>query len=145
MALGKIYVMREDWATAEEAYRYIIKLKPKFIDGHKELCHVYKSAKKWNDMQRICEDLLNIKYEEAWVYINFGLSYQKTGYPEKAEEYYEKAVAIEPENEAYLDYLIDIAIINKNKILAEKVFNTIASLTQDTSKLQSYRNKLDII
>lgn len=143
--LGKIYTARREWENAEEAFRYIVKLDKKNYAGHRELCNVYRSVKKWNELKALCEELLGLGHEQSWVYANLGTAFKKTGYPEKAEVFFRKAVEIEPQNEALLDLLIEAAIINKNKQLAQKCFNTLTSVSNNQIKLQDYRNKLDII
>ena len=145
MGLGEIYGMRKDWQTAEEAYRYIIKIKPKVFDGYKKLVELFKLAKKWDEVKKLMEEVLNLGHQEAWVYENLGLGYKKVGYPDKAEAYFRRAVEVEPQNEKLLDYLLEVAIINKNKVLAQKAFNTLSGICRDEIKLQSYRDKIDIL
>jgi tetratricopeptide (TPR) repeat protein len=145
MALGQIYTMREDWETAEEAYRYIIKIKPKFLEGYKRLADIFKMLRKWDDLKKLMEEVLSSGYEEAWVYGLLGLAHKKTGYADKALEYFRRAVEIEPKNEELLDSLLEVAIINKNKTLAQKAWNTLTGISKDEIKLQSYRNKIDIL
>ena len=145
MGLGEIYGIRKDWQTAEEAYRYIIKIKPKFFEGYKKLVELFKLAKKWDEVKKLMEEVLNLGHQEAWVYENLGLGYKKVGYPDKAEAYFKRAVEVEPQNEKLLDYLLEVAIINKNKVLAQKAFNTLSGICRDEIKLQSYRDKIDIL
>ncbi len=145
MGLGKIYVARNDLDTAEEAYRYIVKIKPKFLDGYKELAKVFETVKKWSELRDLAEEILSLGYEQVWVYGYLGVAYRRLGYPEKAEEYFKRAVEIEPRNEKWLDYLIETAIINKNKNLAYKAFNTLTQISNNQMKLQGYRDKIDLL
>ena len=145
MGLGKIYVIRKDWDTAEEAYRHIVKINKKFFEGYKELINVFESVKKWDELKKIGQEILDLGHEQAWVYEKLGVAFKKTGYPDKAEEYFEKAVEVEPQNEQLLDELLEVAIINKNKSLAQKAFNTLSGISRDELKVQSYRDKIDIL
>lgn len=145
MGLGKIYVARNDLNTAEEAYRYIVKIKPKFLEGYKELAKVFEATKKWSELRDLAEEILSLGHEQVWVYGHLALAYRRLGYPEKAEEYFKRAVELEPRNEKWLDCLIETAIINKNKNLAQKAFNTLAQISNDEIKLQSYRDKIDLL
>ncbi len=145
MGLGKIYVARNDLATAEEAYRYIVKIKPKFLEGYKELGRLFENIKKWTELKELMEEIIGLGHHEAWAHAYLGLAYRRLGYPEKAEEHFERAVAIEPRSEKWLDYLIETAIINKNKNLALKAFNTLSQLSVDAIKLQGYRDKIDLL
>ncbi len=145
MGLGEIYVIRKDLATAEEAYRYIIKINNKFLDGYKELFRVFELAKKWDELRDIANEVLALGHEEAWVYGVLAKAYKKRGYPEEAEKYFKKAVELEPQNEKWLNKLIEVAILNKNKAIARKAFNTLSQVCHDEIKLQSYRDKMDLL
>lgn len=145
MGLGKIYVMRKEWAIAEEAYRYIVRINKNFFDGYRELINVYQLVKKWDELKKLGQEVLDLGHRQAWVYEKLGVAYRRTGYPEKAEEYFELAVEIEPQNEKLLDQLLEVAIINKNKALAQKAFNTLSGISRDEMKIQGYRDKIDIL
>ena len=86
----------------------------------RELCQIFKISKKWQELLEYSEKMLELGIKENWIYINLGIAHKKKGYPEKAEEWFKKAVEAEPRNEAYLDYLMEVCIINKNKSLAYK-------------------------
>ncbi len=145
MGLGEIYVIRKDLATAEEAYRYIIKINNKFLDGYKELFRVFELTKKWDELKNIANEVLELGHEEAWVYGMLAKSYKKRGYPEEAEKYFKQAVEIEPQNEKWLNLLIETAILNKDKVIARKAFNTLSQICRDEIKLQGYRDKMDLL
>ena len=145
MGLGKIYVIRKEWPTAEEAYRYIVRINKKFFDGYRELINVYQLVKKWDELKKLGQEVLDLGHRQAWVYEKLGVAYRRTGYPEKAEEYFVLAVEIEPQNEKLLDQLLEAAIINKNKSLAQKAFNTLSGISRDEMKIQGYRDKIDIL
>ncbi len=145
MGLGKIYIKRRELDTAEEAFRYIVKIDKKFVEGYKELIKVFELSKKWLALKDLAEEILSLGYDESWVYAALGLSYKRRGYPEKAEEYFKKAVETEPQNEKWLDYLLETCIINKNKNLALKAFNTLSQVCRDEIKLQGYRDKMDLL
>jgi Tfp pilus assembly protein PilF len=145
MGLAEIYSAKKDWQAAEETYWHVTKIQPDNHEAYGQLSHIFRNGKKWEALKGLSEKLAALGWQEAWIYVNLGLAYRKTGYPEKAEEYLKKAVEIEPKNEKMLDYLIEVAIINKNKTLAEKAFNSLMSLSADQIKLQDYRDKIDII
>ena len=114
-------------------------------EGYEKLADVFFMAKKWSELKKLGEEILELGCQETWVYVKLGIASKKTGYPEKAEGYFKQAVEIEPQDEMLLDYLLEVAIINKNKSLARKAFNTLAGISQDQMKLQTYRDKIDII
>ncbi|NMC51335.1 tetratricopeptide repeat protein [Candidatus Kuenenbacteria bacterium] len=145
MALGDIYTARKEWQSAEETYRHIMRIDPSFLPAQKELGDVLESVKSWEDLKKLTQYILKNGHEELWVFLKLGLSYKKTGYPDIAEEYFERAVELEPKNESALDYLIETAIINKNKPLALKAFNTLLGVSADLLKIQSYKDKIDIL
>ena len=145
MALGEIYMSRKEWEIAEETYRHIMRIDPNFLPAEKGLASLLELMKKWEDLKQLSQYILKSGIEETWVYLKLGLSYKKTGYPDVAEEYFERAVELESKNELALDYLIEAAIINKNKPLAFKAFNTLLGVSADALKIQSYKDKIDIL
>jgi tetratricopeptide (TPR) repeat protein len=145
MALGEIYTKLNDMETAEEAYRHIIKLDKTFLGGYKALMEIFQATKNWHKLIDLCQEVLVIDKNEVWVQVRLGVAYKKIGFPEKAEECFKAVVEKEPRNEELLDYLIDVAIINKNKTLSEKAWNTLKGVSSNTVKLQGYRNKIDLI
>ncbi|MFH1890191.1 MAG: hypothetical protein ABIJ91_01310 [Candidatus Kuenenbacteria bacterium] len=145
IGLGEIYTARKDFETAEKTYYHILKINSRYLAAYKDLAQVLKIQKKWQELKELSKQAIEIGYKETWLHINIGIAYKKTGYPESAEEWFKKAVEMEPRNEAFLDYLLEISIINKNRSLAHKTYNTLLDLSTDRSKLQSYQNKLDIL
>jgi len=145
IGLGEVYTAKKDFSIAEETYRHILKINPRYISAYKELGYIFKMEKKWQELKDISEKALEFGCKETWLYIDIGITYKKTGYPELAEEWFKRAVEAEPQNEAFLDCLFEISIINKNRSIAYKTYNTLANISADQSKLQSYKNKLDII
>ena len=143
--MGDIYAFKQEWKSAEETYRHIMRIDPKFLLAQKELANILETSKKWEDLKQLSQYILKNGHEEAWIYIKLGLSYRKTGYPDVAEKYFERAVELEPKSEPALDCLLEAAIINKNKSLALKALNTLMGISSDAMKLQSYQDKIDIL
>ncbi|NMB48603.1 tetratricopeptide repeat protein [Candidatus Kuenenbacteria bacterium] len=145
MALGEIYMNRKEWQLAEETYRHVMRIDPNFLPAQKILAELLVANKKWDELKQLSQYIIKNGCEEAWVYIKLGFSYRKTGYADVAEEYFVKAVELEPKNVLALDYLIEAAIINKNKPLALKAFNTLTGIEKNPIKFQGYKDKIDIL
>ena len=82
MGLGRIYVMRKEFDTAEEAYRHIVKINRKFFNGYRELLNVFELSKNWSELKKIAQEVLDLGHQEAWVYEKIGTAFRRTGYPE---------------------------------------------------------------
>ncbi|HOZ36531.1 MAG TPA: tetratricopeptide repeat protein [bacterium] len=145
LALGGIYASRKDYQTAEETYRHIMRIDPNFLPAQRALVELLAANKEWEELKKLTQYIIKNGCEEAWVYIELGLGYRKTGYTDMAEEYFERAVEMEPKNVSALDYLIEAAIINKNKLLALKAFNTLTGIEANAIKIQGYKDKIDIL
>jgi len=145
MGLAEVYVSKKDWEAAEQTYKYILKIEHKFADAYRQLSKILINFKKWDDLRQYSNQALDLGFKQSWLYVNLGILYRKTGYPEKAEEWLIRAVEAEPGREYYLDLLLEVSIINKNKSLAEKTYNTLKQVSRDQIKLQDYRNKLDLL
>ena len=116
--LGQVYSETKEYKKARETYRYLVKLLTKInnIDNKHRLANC-------------CADL--------------GLVYQLEGKNSYALNNYQKAIDLEPNNPRFLDLLLKICIILKNKNLAEKTFNDLKKADPDNKKLAELKGEID--
>ena len=50
LVLGDIYAFKQEWKSAEETYRHIMRIDPKFLLAQKELANILETSKKWEDL-----------------------------------------------------------------------------------------------
>ena len=95
---GLIYFALEDMAKSEELYKHALELDKNYSEANFNLCVLYMNTKKYNDAIDYCskaaEDRLYSSRYKA--YVVMGVAYFNNGNREKAKEYFDKSLAVEP-------------------------------------------------
>ncbi len=62
---------------------------------------------------------------------------------DQAVEYFEKALALEPKNPKYLDALLNISIIRKDKVRAGQILNVLKEVNPENNKISEWREQIE--
>jgi len=119
-ALAKIYLEQKEYKKARETGRYLIKLFTKLKPAPEE-----------------------IKHRLANCYADLGLVYQLENKNNSALTNFQKAVGLEPSNPRFLDLLLKISIIVRNKNLAWQVFNSLKKADPSNQKLKELKADIE--
>lgn len=136
--LGKIYYEEKKFDEAREVYNYILKI---LRDQTVEAVQIGKFAPEAGreDKQKTTNSLkANIYFQLAEVYL-------AAGNLDKSQIEYERALDLEKNNPKYLDALIDICIMKKDKIKAQDLLIKLKSVNPDNKKLSELEEKISAI
>lgn len=153
-AVNKL-ISESNFAQAEEAGISIIKLDPKNPEVYKILTNIYletKEYKKARETGRYLLKLLNRffsrkdsgdnRHQLANGYADLGWVYQLENKYNFALANYQKAVELEPGNPRFLDLLLKISIILKDKKLALRAFSSLKEADPDNQKLAALKEEI---
>ena len=95
---GLIYFALEDMVKAEEFYQHALKLDKDYSEADFNLCVLYINTKKYEQAIEYCEKAAEDRlYRSRYkAYTLIGVSYFNTGDREKAKEYFDKSLSVEP-------------------------------------------------
>lgn len=120
--LGELYLEKKDYKAAKETFRYILKLlKSKAV---------------------ITNNGNGKEHSLAYCFFNLGVIYQKMEQNKPALNNFKKALELEPYNPKYLDQIIEISIILKDKKLAQNTLKTFKEVNPDNQKLSELEEKV---
>ena len=119
--LAEIYRQRRDYKKARETGRYLIKL----------LTKKTKNQPLNGDQHRL-----------AAYYADLGEIYQLEGKLPLAAKNFQQAVATEPSNPRFLDLLLKISILLRNKDLAWRTFNQLKQADPENQKLTELKEEI---
>jgi len=112
--LSEIYAAKKEYGNAEETLKFIVKvLQERLAKG----------------------DSLEYKHKLAVVYEELGTIYRHLEEDKKALENFKMAVETEPRNPKYLDELLEISIIVKDKKLALETLHQLKETDPDNKKI----------
>jgi len=150
------YLASEELAKVEEICIAVLELDKKNLEAYEFLAEVYrrnKDYKKSRETLRYLIKLVNkskvdieasgLKHRLANYYANLGDIYQLEGRNNYAVVNFQKAVDLEPINPRFLDLLLKISIIIKNKNLAKQVFNDLRKADPQNQKLAELEEEID--
>ncbi len=119
--LGELYNNLKKWLEARQTYHYALKL-----------------VKQYGDDKKIIGDL-------SRQHIHFALAVleRETDNLDAALEHIREALDLEPNNPRYLDLILDLSIMKKDKGAAIEYFTKLASVNPENNKLIELKEKID--
>jgi tetratricopeptide (TPR) repeat protein len=160
-----ILVKQEKFSEAEKKYIEIVSADPKNVAAYEGLTAVYLSLKehkqalqtaqfilkllekksrpvvKTTDLGQEYETISNVN-EVSLACYEVGYIYTLMGKIDKAAVHFEKALSLEPNNPRFLDQMIGISIMLKNKIQAFELIKRLEEVNPENQKVKEYYEKI---
>lgn len=138
----------EDFSQAEEKLIEAIRLDNQNLDAFRDLGEVYFLSRKYHEARQTLEHALKLaiktKQEQIAAEINFYLaeiSYHLKEY-DLAIEYVYESLSLVPNSPRYLDLLLELSIMKKDKKLASDTLAKLASVNPENQKLGDWKEKI---
>ena len=162
----------EDFTAAEEAFIQIVQLDPKSAEAFAGLGSIYFEQKKFNEaievylyvlkmmkdqdidsvhLKSLPADLDSeekqkmLRSEKANIYFQLAEVYQAAEDFDKAYEAYQNAHQLEENNPKYLDALVGICIMKKDKLKAQEYFLKLKEVNPENKKLSDLEEQINAI
>jgi tetratricopeptide (TPR) repeat protein len=138
------FVKKEDFEAAEKNLIEAINIDAKNVPAFKALGDLYFKKKSYAEAKQTFEHVLKlISEEDAEIYFNLSLIGKGSGDMESAVDNIEKAITIEPNNPRYIDTMLEISIINKDKERALKAYEKMKQANPENQKLGDIKKEID--
>ena len=105
-----------------------------------------KIAKEKGDLNQARDEYLksiNINKQNAQTHFSLAEVYQAMGKMIEAVRTLKKALKIEPANPRYLDTMLEISIITKDKALALDAYEKLLKANPENNKLEEFKRQID--
>jgi Tfp pilus assembly protein PilF len=146
-------IKKEDNGMAEEKLMEIINLDRKNLLAFVQLADLYTSQRKWLEARQTYEYALKLakhrgKADTGEIYIQ-EIYFSLAGVDKEAEdlaaalENTRNALDLEPNSPRYLDLIIDLSIMRKDKDLAMEFWNKLATVNPENQKLEEWKEKIE--
>lgn len=142
--LADLYFQNKDYEKAKETYEYILRVKE---DGYlySKLGDISKNIGDLNQAASNYSKSIAIESSNPMHYYNLAKINLKLDQIEESLENIKKAVNLEQGNPKFLDFLLDLSIIMKDKDLANKTLLRLKEVNPDNNKLLEAQEKIDNI
>jgi tetratricopeptide (TPR) repeat protein len=144
---------KEDNNTAEENLLEIIGLDRKNLEAFAQLAGLYAAQKKWPEARETYEYALKLARHRdsstASEIVSQELYFALAGVEKEAEdlaaalENIQEALELEPNSPRYLDLIIDLSIMRKDKDLAQTYLAKLAAVNPENQKLGDWQNRIE--
>lgn len=148
--------------AAEKKYIEIIGLDPKNFRAFKDLGEVYLRKQSYNEAKQTLDHALRLKtmmlkeetkgkgvlkkdVEVSQIYFALAQVFEQTNDLAKAISYLKKALKIEKHNPRYLDRLIEVSILHKDKINALSAFEELKKTNPENQKLVDFKERIQAL
>ncbi len=132
----------EKFSEAEKKYIEIISLDIKNSKAYHALGELYFEGKNYEQAMETFEYFAKLEPENSEAYLHLAETEKALGNYEKSLENAKKAVDLAPNNPRTLAFLLDIAIIVRNKKLAEDTFKKLQKANPENEKLEELKDKI---
>jgi len=132
--LAGLYVAKKSYEEARQTYEYILKFKEDDQDAYGQFL---KAAEK-GDMKPV-----NISGQRSQIYFDLGLIFKAMDNIEDSIVNIKKALEIEPNNPRYLDTMVEISIIKKDKKSAKSAYDKLTEVNPENQKLAGLKKQID--
>jgi len=141
---AKSLIKKNDFKAAEKKLIKVISLDTKNIEAFKALGSLYFERKSYDEARQTFKHVLKISEEDGGeIYLNLAIINKEIGDIEKAFINIERALAKEPNNPRYLDTMLNISIIKKDKASAIKALEALQNTNPDNQKLAEFKKQID--
>lgn len=138
---------KDDFEEKEKKLIKIIELEPRNSGVFYDLGDLYFSNKKYEEAKQAWAHALKIIGDaevdkQADIYYNLALLYKEVGDIGVAAETVKMAVKLSPNNPRYLDALVEISIMNKDKTSAVSGLERLSEVNPDNGKLADFEAQI---
>ena len=138
---------KDNFSEMEEKLIDIIGLDSKNVRAFESLGELYCKNKKHEEAKQAFEHVLKLLKDsevdkQAEIYSDLALVCKETGDIEEAVKNIQKAVKFSPNNPRFLDSMLEMSIIIKDKLLAEEALSRLMEANPDNNKLAEWKDKI---
>jgi len=139
---------REDFSSKEANLIRMIEVEPRNAETFIVLGSLYASNKKHEEAKQALAHGLKLLGDEdfdkqAEVYCDLAEVYEQTGELDDALETIKMAAKISPNNPRYLDSLLEISIMNKDKTTASEALEKLTAVNPENGKLAEFKEQIE--
>ncbi len=155
LVIAEDSLKKEDIKAAEAKLLEVIGLDQKNLGAFFQLGELYEAQKKWSEASETLNYALRLAKQRhpdkdesgevslQKIYFSLAEVEKAAGNIEAALENIREALEIEPNNPRYLDLILDLSIIRKDKELALECWQRLASANPDNNKLGELKEVIE--
>ena len=141
--LGRLYFEKKQYEEAKQTFQHVLKLKEDDEDIYENLAQIAREKGDLNQARDEYLKSINFNKQNAQTHFSLASVYQAMGKWPEAIRSLKKALKIEPANPKYLDTMIEISIIIKDKALALDGYQKLLKTNPENNKIAEFKKQID--
>ncbi len=143
--LGRVYFEKKQFEEAKQTFEHVLKLKQDDEDVYGNLAQIAAERGDFNEARDEYLKSINLNKQNAQTHYNLACVYKAVGKWPEAIRSLRKALKIEPANPRYLDTMLEISIIMKDKALALDAYQKLFKTNPDNNKIVEFKKQIDAL
>ncbi len=143
--LGRLYFEEKNYEEAKQTFEHLLKLKQDDEEIYDNLAQIAKAEGDLKQAKKEYLKFLEINKQSAQTYFNLALVYQAMGKMKLAVNNLKQALAIEPSQPRYLDTMLEISIMIKDKAMALDSYKKLLEVNPENQKLEEFKKQIDAL
>lgn len=143
LGLGVVYMKKEEWREAIDTFEFLLKINPENVRALLSLAEIFENRKDLEKAIEYYERAVMADNNKAETFIKLADLLLDINQCEGALEAASQASELEPENQVYLDKVVDISVKCGNKEIAEEYYQKLRMLDPNNNRLVVLRGKID--
>ena len=135
-------VNRESYEEAEKKYLEILSSDPKNIEAYRGLGNIYFLQTQYEEAKQTFIHILKLNKADSFANFELAEVFARMENYDEAIMNLEKALDLEPNNPKYLDLLITISLIIKDKNLAKQSLQRLKEANPDNAKIKEFQTQI---
>lgn len=143
--LGQMYVKQKLYPQAKETFQYLIRLKKEDDATFSGLAEIAEAEGKMDEALRLRTQAVVASPKQPHRQAELAEFYLRRKEPKKALAAADEAVKLEPASARYLELSLEAAILVRDRKEAERLYDRLRLLADDTSRFRAWKEKIEEI
>ncbi|MCX6745108.1 MAG: tetratricopeptide repeat protein [Candidatus Parcubacteria bacterium] len=139
---GENLAKSEDYNSAENKYIEILNLEAKNIEAYRGLGDLYILQKQFQEAIQTFKHIIKLNKTDSLAHFELAEVFVRLEDYDNALNNLNKALEIEPVSPKYLDLLLTISIIIKNKEMAKEGLTRLKAVNPENAKIEEFEQKI---
>ncbi len=140
--LGRLYFSIKKFKESTETFDFLLKLKPDDARAFNRLGMIAEAQGRWEEAVKNFEEAVKLDNTAAIRFFDLGRTYAALNKPAVALTNFSRAAEIEPNNPKYLDQVLEMSIMTKDKDLAKETLRRLRAVNPENQKLQEFEDRV---
>lgn len=135
--------LADDPDGAEQYFLEVVTLEPHNLQAYEGLAQIYLAKRAFKEAQEVAQFLMKLNPASSGRYVfTLASAYGEAEDRKSAWKYATQAVSFEPANPKYLDFLTELAILEKRQREANKYLENLKAVNPENGKILDFEKRI---